>query len=267
MLNNDKIGIMKKVFTLYLDESGNNLIYEPEQLLKNPGLETHCTLLGTIVPHNQKEQLTKDLNQIKIDIFQSKQVVLHSVDIRNKRGSFVVFHYQPELYEQFKARMNLLTNDIRPTLICSSLDKKRWVEKYPRKLFFKDDPYEQAFIYLLERYTHFLNCQEGEDIKGKIIIENRGNQETNRKLQSAFQDTIEHGTQYKKSDYFSKLDKKLRFFPKHFNIPGLQLSDYFAYPFYVNHKHPRRENKHFDFLEQFIYPGEFATYGYKKWPV
>jgi len=33
MLNNNKIGIMKKVFTLYLDESGNNLIYEPEQLL------------------------------------------------------------------------------------------------------------------------------------------------------------------------------------------------------------------------------------------
>jgi len=259
---------MKKVFTLYLDESGNNLIYEPEQLLKNPGLETHCTLLGTIIPHNQKEQLTKGLNKIKIDIFKSKQVILHSVDIRNKRGSFVVFHYQPELYEQFKARMNLLTNDIRPTLICSSLDKKKWVEKYPRKLFFKDDPYEQAFVYLLERYSHFLNSQKGDEIEGKIIIENRGNNETNARLQEAFQQTKQYGTQYhNKPDYFSRLCRGLKFFPKHFNIPGLQLSDYFAYPFYINHKCPKRENKHYDFLEQFIYPGEFATYGHKKWPI
>ena len=55
----------KNVFTLYLDESGDSLIYEPEEWEKSPGLETHCTLLGTIIPHHQKDELTNSLSQIK----------------------------------------------------------------------------------------------------------------------------------------------------------------------------------------------------------
>jgi len=255
------------VFTLYLDESGDNLIYEPEKFDKNPGIETHCTLLGTIIPHNQKDELTNGLNKIKQDIFKSKETVLHNVDIRNKRGAFVVFHYQPELYEQFKTKMNLLTKDIKPTIICSSLNKKKWVQIYPRKLYFKDDPYEQAFVYLLERYAHFLNAQKVENVKGNIIIEERGNEKTKSKLQSVLQFTRNKGTQYCKHGHFTKLSSKIEFFPKRYNIPGLQLSDYFVYCFYVNHKYPMRQNLHYDFLEQFIYPGEFATYGYKKWPI
>lgn len=257
---------MKKIiFTLYLDESGDNLIYESDKWTTK--CETHCTLLGTIVSHLEKSVLTKELNSIKNDIFKTKEVVLHNVDIRFKRGAFVVFHYQPELYEEFKSRMNILTNNLRPQIICSSLDKKKWVEKYPRKLFFKDDPYEQAFEYLLERYAHFLNNQVPGEVLGKIIIEDRGNHENNKRLQKAYDATRNFGTQYYNKNFFDKLDSKLDFEPKHFNIPGLQLSDYYAYPFYVNHKFPMRENKHYEFLEQFIYPGDRKNYGHKKWPV
>jgi len=256
---------MKKIFTLYLDESGDSIIYELNEW--TPKCETHCTLLGTIIPHSDKSKLTKELNSIKNKIFKTKEVILHSVDIRFKRGAFVLFHYQPELYEEFKASMNTLTNDLRPQLICSSLDKKKWVEKYPRKIFFSDDPYEQAFEYMLERYAHFLNSQGGNEVVGKIVIEDRGNSETNKKLQSAYDATRNSGTQYFEKDFFNRLYCKLDFNPKHFNIPGLQLSDYFAYPFYVNHKFPKRENRHYDFLEQFIYPGDRKNYGHKKWPI
>ena len=256
---------MKKVFTMYIDESGNNLIYDLDKWTDK--CETHCTLLGTVVAHSDKEKLTKELNIIKNNIFKTKEVVLHSVDIRFKRGAFVVFHYQPDLYDEFKASMNALTNDLRPSIICSSLDKKKWVEKYPRKLYFGDDPYEQAFEYMLERYAHFLNSQDSVECIGKIIIEDRGNQENNKKLQKAYDATRNYGTQYFRKDFFDKLFSKLDFKPKHFNIPGLQLSDYFAYPFYKNHKFPKSENEHYDFLEQFIYPGDRKNYGHKKWPV
>lgn len=256
---------MKKVFTLYLDESGDNLIYDIDKWTSKR--ETHCTLLGTIVPHIDKSRLTKELNIIKNNIFKTKEVVLHSVDIRFKRGAFVVFHYEPELYEEFKASMNTLTNDLRPQIICSSLNKKKWVEQYPRKIYFKDDPYEQAFEYLLERYAHFLNGQGGDEVVGKIIVEDRGNQETNGRLQARYNATRKHGTQYLEKELFDKLYRKLDFKPKHFNIPGLQLSDYFAYPFYINHKFPERDNGHYDFLEQFIYPGDRKNYGHKKWPI
>ena len=62
--------------------------------------------------------------------------------------------------------MNRITSAISPDIICCSLDKKLWVEKYPRKLFFKDDPYEEAFVYLLERYADFLNSKHSDQVTG-----------------------------------------------------------------------------------------------------
>lgn len=254
-------------FTLYIDESGDDLLYEVSQWDANPTLETHCTLLGVIIPHNQKDQLKVGLSQIKQDIFHTKEIVFHSVDIRFKRGSFVCFYYKPETYEEFKAKMNSLTNDLHPVLLCSSLDKKRWVQKFPRKLHFKDDPYEQAFEYLLERYVHFLNAQTGKKVIGNLIMEDRGNKTKNKRLVGVLEHLKTYGTQYVKAESFERLNPKIEFQAKKFNIPGLQLSDYFVYPFYVNHKNPQSENKHYDFLEQFIYAGDFARYGFKKWPV
>lgn len=254
-------------FTLYIDESGNDLLYEVGQWDTVPTIETHCTLLGTVVPHDQKKQLKDDLNQIKLDIFHSKEIVFHNVDIRFKRGAFVCFHYAPDTYELFKGRMNALVNDLRPILICSSLDKKKWVQKFPRKLYFKDNPYEQAFEYLLERYAHFLNAQTAKKVVGNLIMEDRGNSDKNRSLTAVLKRLKQQGTQYVKADRFDRLNPKIEFKAKKLNIPGLQLSDYFVYAFYVNHKNPQSENKHYSFLEQFIYPGDYAKYGYKKWPV
>lgn len=254
-------------FTLYIDESGNEMLYEAAQWEADPRLETHCTLLGTVVPHNQKAQLKDGLNRIKEDIFRTKEIVLHSVDIRFKRGAFVCFYYQPEIYEVFKGRMNTLVNDLHPILICSSLDKKKWVQKFPRKLYFKDDPYEQAFEYLLERYAHFLNAQTAKKVVGNLVMEDRGNKEKNRRLVAVLEHLKAHGTQYVKADRFERLNARIEFQAKKFNIPGLQLSDYFVYPFYVNHKNPQAVNAHYTFLEQFIYAGDYARYGFKKWPV
>jgi len=255
-------------FTLFLDESGDNILYRPEEYVENPKLETHCTLMGTIVPHDKKSLLKAELEKVKINIFRSKEVVLHSVEVRNKTGTFCVFHYNPNLYREFKNQMNNLVTTIKPIIICSSLNKKRWVEVYPRKLRFKDDPYEQAFIYLLERYAHFLNTQKGDNVVGYIEAESRGENKKQNQLIEVYQNTRKYGTQYfDKPIFFSKLAINPAFYKKNLNIPGLQLSDYFSYPFYINHKFPKRDNKHYEFLEQFIYPGDYGRYGYKKWPI
>lgn len=257
----------QKLFTLYVDESGDDLIYDLEQWERNPNLETHCTLLGTIVPHNQKEQLKRELDEIKVDIFRTKEIVLHCVDIRFMRGPFACFYYNSAIYESFKSRMNTLTNNLHPYLICSSLDKRKWIEKFPRKKFFKDDPYEQAFEYLLERYAHFLNSLPEKNVVGKIVMEDRKVVSKNKRLKETLTRLKTYGNNYFSSEKFDKVSGKIEFHAKKLNIPGLQLSDYFVYPFYLNHKHPESENKHFDFLEQFIYPGEYARYGFKKWPI
>lgn len=254
-------------FTLYLDESGTDQLFESHEFQANPALETHCTLLGTVLPNNRLPDLTGSMRSLKKRIWNTDDFPLHSLDIRHYKGVFTLFKYQPEIYADFKATMNQITADLTPSLICSSINKKLWVEKYPRKFYFQDDPYEQAFVYLLERYADFLNLQTFDRVGGKIIVEKRSALQDDR-LKTCLAHIKAYGTQYMGANVFSRINPKIEFYKKEFNICGLQLSDYYAYPFYVNHRFPERENKHYDFLAKYIYAGKRGNnYGHKKWPV
>ncbi len=252
---------------MFLDESGDDTLYSEEEYQANPSLETHCTLTGVVIAENKTDLLQASLRELKEEIWRTNDVILHSVKIRHKKGAFALFHYKPELYETFKARMNEIVQAVEPIIISSSLDKRIWVKKYPRKLSFKDDPYAQAFVYLLERYAHFLRKWPAtDDVRGKIILEKRGNQRKNQLLRETYTDFKDQGTQYNTGPC-DRLRGSIDFKSKSFNIPGLQLSDYLCFPFYSNHKNPTVPNEHYKFLEQFIYPGDRNKYGHKKWPV
>ncbi|MFC1731733.1 DUF3800 domain-containing protein [candidate division KSB1 bacterium] len=262
-------GNSKKKYELFLDESGDHLLFAPDEYDKDPEKETHCTLVGVILDHQQKTDLKDRLVGLKRHFWNTDRVILHSVEIRHKKGPFAIFQYSPDLYEEFKVKIDEIIKEVNPIIICSSIDKKLWVEQYPRKLFFNDDPYEQAFVFLIERYAHFLNSKKevGLDIVGRVVCERRDTYK-DRNLKKVYTSVCNYGTQYTSdSDNYECLPEKMDFFNKKFNIPGLQLSDYACYPFYTDHKYPRRENKLYDFLEQFIYPGEYLRYGHKKWPV
>jgi len=256
----------KQTFTMYLDESGDDILYSEQEFDKNQILETYCTLVGVIIGNNYKDLLKQEVKKLKESIWHTDEVILHSVKIRNKKGAFALFHYKPELYEYFKKEMNNITKRVNPIIVCSSLNKRLWVKKFPQKLFFKDDPYSQAFVYLLERYAHFLNNQAQVDTRGKIIAEKRDSRK-DKILKDIYSQIKQGGTQYFKGFSFDRLAEKIEFKKKDMNIAGLQLSDYCCYPFYANHKHPSSPNEHYSFLEQFIYPGEHSKYGHKKWPV
>ncbi|MDQ5954098.1 MAG: hypothetical protein QG583_25 [Patescibacteria group bacterium] len=246
-------------FTLYLDETGDHLLYSEEEYIKNPDLESHCSLMGFIVPDNNKNQLKKEMSELKKYFWRTDDVVLHSVEIRHRKGLFAIFHYGPKLYDEFKIKIIEIIKSVKPKIVCSSLDKRTWIKRYPRKWHFKDDPYEQAFIFLLEKYAWFLNTQSGENVVGKISLEKR-TPEKDRAIKKAYFWTINNGTQYKNKDYFKKLSRKIDFKDKRFNIAGSQLSDYCSYPFYVNHKYPERDNKLYSLLSEYIH-------FHKKWPV
>ncbi len=245
-------------FTLYLDESGDHLLYSEEEYINNSELETHCTLLGFIVPNNNKPVIKKAFKDIKEHFWKTEEVVFHSVKIRHKQGPFAIFHYTPSLYEDFKIRIIEIIKLATPTIICSSLNKRVWIAKYPRKYFFKDDPYDQAFVFLLERYARFLNSQEGSKVVGRISVEKR-NPEKDKTLKETYLSVKNHGTQYKNKEYFNRFADKIDFDDKNYNISGLQLSDYCSYPFYINHKHPERNNELYAVLKPY-------KYEHKKWP-
>jgi len=246
-------------FTLYLDESGDHLLYSEEEYINNPELETHCTLLGFVIPNNSKPIVKKVLKDIKEFFWKTEEVVFHSVKIRHRQGPFAIFYYTPALYEDFKIKIIDIIKLAKPTIICSSLDKRIWIKRYPRKYFFKDDPYEQAFVFLLERYARFLNSQNYEKVVGKVSAEKRSSQK-DRALKETYLWVKNNGTQYKNKDYFKRLADKIDFDDKNYSIPGLQLSDYCSYPFYINHKYPERENELYEILKPY-------NYDHKKWPL
>lgn len=247
-------------FTLYLDETGDHLLYSEEEYINNPNLETHCTLLGLIIKNNDKKKVKELLKELKEYFWRTDEIILHGVKIRHRQGAFAIFHHKKELYDEFKVKIIQLMDAINPVIICVSLNKRIWIEKYPRKYYFKDDPYEQAFIFLLEKYARFLNDQDSKKVVGKVCAERRDTKK-DKALMATYKFIRNNGTQYKNKKYFNKLSEKMDFNDKSFNVPGLQLSDYCSYPFYVNHRFPNRPNKLFEIIKKYLF---FA--GYKAWP-
>ncbi len=247
-------------FTLYLDETGDHLLYSEEEYLQNSELESHCTLLGYILQNDVKPIVKEGLKALKREFWKTDEVILHSVKIRHKQGCFALFHYIPEMYEKFKVRLMEIIKLSNPVIVCSSLDKRLWIKKYPRKYYFKDDPYDQAFIFLLEKYARFLNDQKYDKVVGRISVEKR-DPARDKSLRETYTSVKRNGTQFRNKNFFDKLSDKMDFDSKGFNIPGLQLSDYCSYPFYINHKFPTRDNKLYELLKTYIY-----NCGHKKWP-
>lgn len=245
-------------FTMYLDESGDHLLHTEEDYLANPNLETHCSLLGLIIPDVKKPILKKTIKEIKNHFWKDDKVIFHNVEIRHRKGIFVIFHYLPDLYEEFKKRMNHLFDEIKPRIICSSLNKREWIRKFPKKIIFQDDPYEEAFTYLLERYANFLNSCTGTNVIGRISVEAR-TQKQDKSLRKTYLYVKNYGTQYYKASHFNRLSDKIDFKSKSFNISGAQLSDYCSYPYYINHKYPSRKNLQYEYLKKY-------NFYHKKYP-
>ncbi len=243
---------------LFLDESGHHGLRKINQ-------EYPIFLLACCVFEENyfKDIFTKKVEELKIKHFGSKEIILHSRDIRKWQKEFKCLGDLNKRLVFYKDLDNLIKNS-EFSIIASAINKNKLIQQYgPRA----DNPYDISLSFILERsvfYTDNIKCSHIG-----IIAESRGKKEDDQ-LYNQYQLILSNGTHYVTSTRFKDKIKFFKFIGKNENNIGTQISDLIAYPIATKIIYPERVNLAFEVLENKIYrqfPGsDYLGYGLKMFP-
>lgn len=197
-----------KEYILFLDESKPNSNFQ------------NFTLGGVIVEKDIYEaQVKPAVNVIKTACFFDTRVILHEIDIRRKRESFIGI--TKEQQEKFFSMLNSLfiNNDFLSVMAVSvnisDIDKLYATDD-------RNDIYYIALQLLMENFVHFLSNNNGI---GTIYLETT-DPVNNRRLQNLFYMLKATGTLFMKKEVLQARLSTINFGIKSENIIGLQLADF-----------------------------------------
>jgi len=205
--------------TLYLDESGDHVYGK----YVNWG-DRYLSLCGCIFEDSIYGGFEIATNKLKLDNFNSSQIIFVRRNIIDKVGSFWVLRDE-QRKDKFDKEMLEWIKLSSFTLVSVVIDKKTHQEKYGKMAF---HPYHYSLSAMMERYCGWLDFHNRT---GRIVAEARG-KEDDRKLKTAYRHTYYQGTLFRRPDFFKNClsTNEILIRPKSANIAGLQIADMIAYP-------------------------------------
>jgi len=269
-MNNEKerniIGLPHR-YIVFIDETGDPTFHKNLSIYDDPSVFPIMTVTALIIPRITYRDITMlQIDNLKQEFFNSKEIYFHSREIRRKDGIYKIF-LDKDFYQDFKNKIDGIIEKSSMQIISCSIDKRKLLK---RAIDFKNkngteynigDLYLKNVDYILERLGHFLRNKTA-----KIIFETRGKKESKR-IQGVLTNAKEKGTFYCKTKQFQGIDKDILFLTKQDNINGLQLVDYCTYSFARHTKNNNdKDNLFFNFLRKYIYNGDYGEYGLKEWP-
>lgn len=242
-------------YYFFIDESGDH------------GLSTiDCSfpvfvLCGILMSAENYDQLNENFIRIKDAFWKDKKVIFHSRDIRKCEKEFKIL-LNNDIKQQFYKELDNVISTLPYTVIASIIDKDQYVKKYGK---LKDDVYEIALSFLVERAVFFLDDLKTKASPVYFILEERGKKE-DLLLKKHFETLKNKGTYYVTPERLNSYDLKIEFRNKKQNVNGLQLSDLVAYPIARYSMDKERANPAFDIIRPKIYSKGSKTYGLKFFP-
>lgn len=242
-------------YYLYIDESGDHGL-----TVVNPDFPVFL-LCGVLVSADEYENIRQSFNKIKHALWNNKEVIFHSRDIRKCEKEFSVL-FDLDKKKWFYENVNDVLTKHSYTVIASAIKKDTYIERVGR---LSNDVYELALSFIVERAIFFLDDVKGKDKELEIVIEKRGKKE-DKKLDEHFQRLLARGTGFVNAQRLNDYALKITFRDKRENINGLQLADLVAYPIARYVIEPKRANPAFDIVEGKIYTKGGKRYGLKIFP-
>ncbi len=244
-------------YYLYIDECGDQNLehYDPNFPI--------FTLCGILVPEKKLNALNAAFNSLKLRIFGSEEVVIHSVDLRKWKGDFKILR-NSELRESFLQGITdvLKQHDVYVIVSCTIL--KEQLNKFCVRGE-EDDVYGLSLAYLLERSVFCVDNNEAPNPQITVIVEERGKKE-NRKLLNYYNGLRNNGTKWVKADRFRSRISRFSFKAKKDNIIGLQIADLIAYPITIHLLYPERNNPAYEAFKHNIFSDNGRLLGQKVIP-
>ncbi|MDR2206171.1 MAG: DUF3800 domain-containing protein [Flavobacteriaceae bacterium] len=245
---------MKK-YHLYIDESGDHGLVSV-----NTDFPVFL-LCGILISEDSYHTISQELNIIKREFWENKDVIFHSRDIRKCNKEFQIL-FDLEIKKRFYERINSVIQNSEYHIITSIINKEKYIKTYGR---LSNDVYELALSFIIERAVFFLDDVTDTAKQLDITIEKRGKKE-DKKLDEHFQRLLSRGTSYVSAQRLRDIKTAIAFKDKKENINGLQLADLIAYPIARYVMEPNRANPAFDVLKSKIYTKNSKKYGLKIFP-
>lgn len=248
----------KSKYYLYIDECGDH------NLAKYDVGFPAFTLCGILISRNNLKSLIQAFEDLKMDIFGSKDIIIHSVDIRRWRGPFSILADDVLRTKFFSGIENILSrNDAYVIVSCTIL--KEQLSKFCVRGE-EEDVYGLSLSYLIERSIFFIdNIENNKNPEISIVVERRGKKEDN-KLLNYYNGLRNRGTKWVTAERLRSRISDFGFKNKNDNIIGLQIADLIAYPVTIHLLHPKRENPSYEAVKNNIFQDNGVLLGQKVIP-
>lgn len=223
------------------------------------------TLCGILVSRQNLNALNKAFEELKIEIFGTKNVVIHSVDIRKWRGPFSVLADETLRVKFFEGIESILSRNNAYVIVSCTILKEQLSKFYVRGE--EDDVYGLSLSYLIERSIFCVDNEITGDAMPEIsiVVERRGKKEDN-KLLNYYNGLRNHGTKWVTPDRLRARIRDFGFNNKRDNIIGLQIADLIAYPVTIHLLHPERNNPSYEAVKHNIFQDNGVLLGQKIIP-
>lgn len=205
------------------------------------------------------QQIAPAIYKLKIDFFQHEAVILHSRDIRKRKGDFKILSDRARR-EEFYTRLDQIMSDYDYSIISTVIRKQKHRDRYG---VFARNPYDLALKFSLERLLPLLENLGQEKVQ--LMAESRGKKEDDE-LKLSFLDVVNQGTEYIGPARFKAIDFKLNFVRKERNVIGTQLADLVAYPIARHVFNPSKPNPAYEIVKRKLYQGPGFVRGLKIFP-
>lgn len=236
-------------YIVFVDESGS-----PTLSRIDPEYPIFVLVLCVFKKAHYTAKIQPAVSNLKLEHFGHDTTVLHSSDIRKKRGDFK-FLIDVDKHDKFTAGIDRLVADSEMEVIAHVVDK-RLITGVAAEQFTHpaNDPYYVALRMALFSLFGILWQQQQGGRVTHIIAEARGKFE-DRLLKSDFNRHLEELKKFSFGEGrdFHNFPIELLFAEKKSNSAGLQLADLIGHPIGRNYLNPQQKNHAFEIVRTKLY--------------
>lgn len=214
------------MYLMYIDESGDTSTLEQ-------GGSRVLVVSGCIIDEKDKQDIETSLREIKRKYYRNADIEIKSNFLRYANPSITdpnksspIKLYDQSQYDALQHDIQAFLKTIPITLITSVIDKKGYWTKYPAQ-----NPYEVAYIFLLERFQTFLNYKNA---LGLCIIDPREGRVIDKKQMDKELNDTHQLLRWEKGGFWKpcpRIIEKILFSDSALTV-GIQIADLFCYPIY-----------------------------------
>lgn len=219
------------------------------------------TLCGILVPVKRINVFQEAVDNLKMEFWQTTDVILHSRDIRKCEKQFKVL-FDNEIKQRFYSRVDeLLGMRELYVIVCCSVLKEDCIEKHGVNA----DVYGTALKYVLQRSIFCVDDIDRNGGKINIIVEKRGKRE-DAALTAYYNRLRVTGMHYVSRERLAAHIEHFGFRDKKENVFGLQIADLIAYPISRYVLAPEKFNPAFEIVRPNIFVADGKLLGLKIFP-